>query len=133
MVMFFRLCNSPATFQGMMNKIFADMILEGWLEIYMDNMLIHLETKEQDSSQTEWVLERLILHDLYLKPQKCTFNMEEVEYLGMIISPGQIAMDLAKLAGIADWPTPLTVKQVRLFLEFANFYRRFINLYSDLA
>ena len=79
------------------------------------------------------VLKRLREHNLYLKPQKCVFNMKEVEYLRMIISPGQIVMDLAKLARIADWPVPLAVKQVRSFLGFTNFYWRFINWYSDLA
>ena len=52
-VMFFGLCNLPATFQGIMNEIFTDIITEGWIEIYMDNILIHLETEEQDSSRTE--------------------------------------------------------------------------------
>ena len=52
-VMFFRLCNSPATFQGIMNDIFADIIVEGWLEIYMDDMLLHSENEEQDSFRTE--------------------------------------------------------------------------------
>ena len=78
-------------------------------------------------------MERLIEHDLYLKPQKCIFNVKEVEYLGMIISPGQIVMDSAKLAGITEWPISLMVRQVRSFLEFMNFYQRFINWYSDLA
>jgi hypothetical protein len=50
-----------------------------------------------------------------------------VEYLGLIISPGKIVMDPAKLARITDWPVPLTVNQVRSFLGFANFYRWFIN------
>ena len=62
-------------------------------------------------------------YDFYLKPQKCVFNAEEVEYLGMIITLGKIAMDPAKLAGIVDWPVPLNVKQTRSFLGFANFYR----------
>ena len=51
--MFFGLCNSPATFQAMMNDVFADMIAEGWLEIYMDDMLLHSETEEQDYSRME--------------------------------------------------------------------------------
>jgi hypothetical protein len=117
----------------MMNDVFADMIAEGWLEIYMDDMLLHSETEEQDSSRTERVLQRLMENDLYLKPQKCAFDAEEVEYLGMVITPGKIAMDPAKLVGIAEWPAPLNTKQVRSFLGFANFYRRFIDRYLDLA
>ena len=61
--------------------------------------------------------------DLYLKLKKCEFNKTQVEYLGMIIEEGKIAMDPIKLGGIRDWPIPTTIKQVRSFLEFGNFYR----------
>ena len=60
--------------------------------------------------------------DLYLKLEKCSFNVSEVEYLRMIVKPGSLAMDPVKVAGIADWPVPSTVKDVQSFLGFANFY-----------
>ena len=60
--------------------------------------------------------------DLYLKLEKCLFNVSKVEYLGMIVEPGSLAMDPVKVAGIADWPIPSTVKDVQSFLGFANFY-----------
>ena len=60
--------------------------------------------------------------DLYLKLEKCLFNVSEVEYLRMIVKPGSLAMNPVKVAGIADWPIPSTVKDVRSFLGFANFY-----------
>ena len=60
--------------------------------------------------------------DLYLKLEKCSFTVCEVEYLGMIVKPSSLAMDPVKVAGIAEWPTPSTVKDVRSFLGFANFY-----------
>ena len=60
--------------------------------------------------------------DLYLKLEKCSFNISEVEYLGMIVKPGSLAMDPVKVAGIADWPIPSTVKDIQSFLGFANFY-----------
>jgi len=63
---------------------------------------------------------------------KCSFEVKEVDYLGMIISKNQIKMDLAKLKGIRDWLTPITVKQVQSFLEFGNFYRKFIGHYADI-
>ena len=60
--------------------------------------------------------------DLYLKLEKCSFNVSEVKYLGMIVKPGSLAMDPVKVAGITDWPIPSTVKDVQSFLGFANFY-----------
>lgn len=132
-VMFFGLCNSPATFQRMMNTLFADMLAEGWLVIYMDDILIFSQDKKTHQERTRRVLERLREHDLYLKPEKCLFDVTEVEFLGMIIRPGQFAMDPVKLQGIADWPTPNTVKQVRGFLGFGNFYRKFIDHFSEMA
>jgi len=132
-VMFFGLCNSPATFQAMMNDIFQDMMDEGWVIIYMDDILIFSDNIEDHRKRTLRVLQRLQENDLFLKTEKCAFEVSEVEYLGMIIRPGQIAMDPKKLAGISDWPVPNNVKGVRSFLGFGNFYRRFIAGYSDLA
>ena len=71
--------------------------------------------------------------DLHLKLEKCTFTASMVEHLGMIVKPGQIAMDPVKLNGIVQWPTPFKVKDVRSFLCFANFYCRFIPNYSTIA
>ena len=79
------------------------------------------------------VLDILRREKLFLKPEKCTFDAQEVEYLGMIIHPGQVAMDPAKLKGISEWPHPTTVKETRSFLGFCNFCRHFIANYSDLA
>ena len=72
-------------------------------------------------------------NDLYLKPRKCKFTQTKVEWLGMIIKENRISMDAGKLKGIQDWPTPTTVKEVRGFLEFGNFYQRFIHHYSNIA
>ena len=60
--------------------------------------------------------------NLYLKLKKCSFNVSEVKYLGMIVKPGSLTMDPVKVAGIVDWPVPSTVKDVRSFLGFTNFY-----------
>lgn len=111
-VMFFGLCNSPATFQTMMDELFKDMIDEGWLIIYMDDMLIFSENLEEQEKRTLQVLKRLQENNLFLKLEKCTFDAPQVEYLGMIISKNKVSMDPTKLAGIKDWPTPTTVKGV---------------------
>jgi hypothetical protein len=78
-------------------------------------------------------LKKLADHDLFLKPEKCKFHQKEVEYLGVIIGNGNVKMDPIKVEGIAKWPTPMTVKDVRSFLGFCNFYRAFIPSFSHLA
>ena len=132
-VMFFGLCNSPATFQAMMNDIFADMIREGWLHIYMDDMLIGGNSVRDIQEKTIRVVQRLQAHDLYLKLEKCLFDQAKLEFLGMIISYNAVSMDPVKVQGITGWPIPTTVKQVRGFLEFGNFYRWFIDHYAEIS
>ena len=109
-VMFFGLCNSPATFQAMMNDIFKDMIDKGWLIIYMDDMLLHSSDPVEHQLRTKRVLQRLKENDLFLKLEKCTFNVPEVEFLGMVVGHNHVKMDPAKVEGILNWPTPTTVK-----------------------
>ena len=93
MVMFFGMCNLPATFQAMMDSIFVDMIEGCIVIIYMDDILVFARTQEDLERYTKMVLQRLQEHDLYLKPTKCKFNKTRVEYLGMIVEEGRIAMD----------------------------------------
>src|SRR6202023_2410653 len=133
LVMFFGLCNSPATFQNMMNDILREEINEGWLLVYMDDILIFTPDRSKLNYYTRRVLRKLQENDLFLNLDKCTFDVEEIDYLGMIVRENQIKMDPTKLAGIAEWPIPTTVKQVRSFLGFGNFYRRFIGHYASIA
>ena len=132
-VMFFGMCNSPTTFQAMMDRTFEDILEGGFVLIYMDDILIFAHTKEHLEQLTKQVLQHLQENDLYLKPKKCEFNKEHIEYLGMVIQEGKISMDSVKVKGIQDWPKPTTVKQVRSFLGFGNFYRKFIKKFSELA
>src|SRR5271168_2880562 len=132
-VMFFGICNSPATFQAMMDNIFTTMIDGHLVIIYMDDILIFANTQKELERTTRMVLEKLRENDLFLKAKKCEFDKTKIEYLGMIIEEGKISMDPVKLGGIKNWPIPTTIKQVRSFLGFGNFYRKFISHYSDLA
>ena len=132
-VMFFGLCNSPATFQAMMDEIFKEEVDEGWLGIYMDDMIIHSEDEETHRVRTRRVLQKLRDHDLYLNLGKCYFDKDHVEYLGLIVSHNTVAMDPVKIEGILKWTVPETVRQVRAFTGFANFYRRFIPNFSHIA
>ena len=131
--MFFRMCNSPAKFQVMMDDIFKDLIEEGIVIIYMDDMFLSAKTKEQLRENTRRVLQRLMENNLYLKPKKCEFCKEKIKWLGMVIQEGKITMDPGKLKGIQDWPAPTTVRQVWGFLGFGNFYRHFIRGFSEVA
>jgi hypothetical protein len=132
-VMFFGMCNSPATFQAMMDNIFMTMIDNQLVIVYMDNILIFADTKEELERITKLKLEKLREHDLFLKAKKCKFCQTRIEYLGMIIEEGKISMDTVKLGGIMEWPVPTMLKQTRSFLGFGNFYRKFISHYSELA
>ena len=132
-VMFFSMCNSPATFQAMMDDIFKDEKAQGWVIIYMDNIFVFTKELLDNIHNTRKILQQLWDNDLYLKPEKCSFWQKKVEYLGLIIKEGKIGMDLTKLKGISDWPEPTTVKQVRSFLGFGNYYRWFIHGYGDLT
>ena len=109
-VMFFGMCNSPATFQAMMDDIFIGMIDEKLVIIYMDDIVIFAKTKEELERITKMVLAKLQEHDLFLKAKKCEFCKLKIKYLGMIIEEGKISMDPIELARIRDWPTPSTVK-----------------------
>jgi hypothetical protein len=122
-VMMFGLTNSPATFQTMMNKIFADLIAENKMCVYINDILIYSVDLVEHCWIMDMVLRRLRKHKLYLKPDKCKFKQQHIEYLGLIISKGKIKMDLVKVARVADWPTPKLKKEVQQFVGFANFYQ----------
>jgi len=123
LVMFFSLTNSLAMFQTMMNNIFKDLIDEGVMTIYMDDILIFGGwMKEQHHTIIVKVLDILWKHRLYLKAEKCIFEQPKVKYLSLILSEGCIEMDLVKVAGIQDWLTPKNVTKVQSFIGFINFY-----------
>ena len=137
-VIFFGLTNSPAMFQAMMDQILQPWgdkwALEGvkgsW---YMDDVLITSKDKRKHQQATHELLDILEANDLFLKPEKCVWEQPHVNYLGLILEEGVTHMDLAKVAGIANWLIPTSVKQVQSFLGFCNFYRPFIYQFSHIA
>ena len=98
----------------------------------MDNLFLFAKDLRSLEENTKRVLQRLLDNDLYLKPRKCEFTQTKVEWLGMIIEENRIC-GCWELKGIRDWPIPTTVKEVRGFLGFGNFYQRFIQHYSNIA
>ena len=133
LIMYFGLCNSPATFQAMMNKIFTNM--DDVVVVYINDLMIFTKTENQaehDKIVLE-VLRRLEENDLFMKPEKCTFHATEVDFLGMIVGHDGIKMDQEKVKATLEWPELKMVKGVRSFLRLANFYRRFIKDYMKVA
>ena len=133
-VMFFRLTNSPVTFQTMMNTIFAEEIVEGWLIVYMDDILVATKDNLQFHKKcVHRILEKLKKHNLYLKPEKCIFKQCRIKFLGVILENGTVQKDPAKVKGVADWSPPQKVMDICSFLGFTRFYHYFIPNYSLIA
>jgi len=79
------------------------------------------------------VLKRLQFNDLYTKVEKCFFKQSSIKYLGIIILENKVQMDEEKLLGVLEWPVLTKVKQVQVFLGFANFYHRFIKNFAKMS
>jgi hypothetical protein len=107
--------------------------LDQFTSAYLDNILIYSDTMEEHGEHVRWILECLTTAGLHLKPEQYEFHKTEVKYLGLIISADDIKMDSAKMEKVEKWPIPENVRDVRSFLGFANFYRRFIKGYSMVA
>src|SRR5258706_4554348 len=116
--MFFGLCNSPMTFQTMMNDILQDSTHNGEAICYMDDILVYSHTLSNHWWIICQVLSTLQEQRLFLKPEKCKFEQKEVKYLRLVISKDHVAMDPMK---------------VQSFLDFVNFYQKFICNFSDIA
>ena len=119
--MFFGLTNSPAMFQTMMNTIFATEIAEGWLTIYMDDMAIHTgkkpgETDEEHHKRHRELVKRVLTklqdNNLFLKLEKCSFEQDSIEFLGIRIHAGTVNMDDTKIDKVCDWAPPKNVREV---------------------
>jgi len=125
-VMFFGMTNLPATFQAMMNEILRDLINEGKVAAFVDNVLVGTEMEEGHDEIVEEILRRLEENDLYIKPEKCVWKVRKIGFLGVVIGPDGIEMEKEKVEGVLSWPEPKNVKDIRKFLGLTNYYRRFI-------
>jgi hypothetical protein len=131
-VMPFGLMNAPAVFQQFVNDIFADM-LDISVVLYLDDILIYSDNMEDHKKHVQEVLHRLRHHGLYCTLSKSEFHKDTVEFLEYVLSPNGLSMSEKKIRTILDWPVPRKVKDIQSFLGFANFYRRFIQGYSNIT
>ena len=132
-VMFFRLTNSPATFQAMMNELLRDLINTGKVAVFIDDMIIGTETKEGHDELVAEVIKKMEENDVYVKPEKYRWKVREVGFLGVIIGPEGIKMEEEKMKEVLKWPMPKYVKNVQKFLGLANYYRRSIEGFTSIA
>ena len=120
--MHYGLTNAPASFQHFMNDVFKDL-LDVCVVVYLDDILVYLENPDIHTTHIIEVLHRLRANNLYVKVEKCEFNVTTTEFLGFVISPDSLRMDESKIQVIRDWPVPRKVKDIQSFLGLANCYR----------
>src|SRR6266702_323520 len=126
--MYFGLTNSPTTFQTMMNYIYCDIILKHEsrgtaIHVYMDDIGITTQTNMEDhTAAVSDVLQVAVDHNLFFKPEKCTFHTPSMDYLGVILEKGVTRMDPVKIAGIDKWEVPQNITEVRHTVGFFNVY-----------
>ena len=117
----------------MMNKIMRNLINEGKVAVFVDDILVGMDSEEGHDEIVVEVLKRLEENDLYVKPEKCSWKISKVNFLGVVMGQGKIKMEEEKVEGVLNWPIPKTVRDIRKFLGLANYYRWFIKNFAALA
>ena len=131
-VMPFGLTNAPATFQRLMERVLAGLQWHTCL-VYIDDIIIFSETIEEHLKQIQSIFDRLKQAKLKLKPKKCKLLQTKVKYLGHVVSKDGVETDPDKIAVVKEWPRPSCVKDVRSFVGFCSYYRRFIPHFATVA
>src|SRR4051812_9767052 len=131
-VMPFGVTNAPGVFMEYMNRIFHPY-LGKFVVVFIDDILIYSKSEEEHAEHLRTVLELLKEKQLFAKLSKCEFWLEEVSFLGHVISKNGIAVDPTKIEAVSQWEAPKSVSEIRSFLGLAGYYRKFIEGFSKLA
>ena len=126
------LANAPATYQRVMEECLGDLHLRICF-IYLDDIIIFAKSFEEHLERLQMVFEKLREAGIKLSPKKCSLLMKRVRYVGHIVSESGIEPDGEKIAKVLDWPTPTSREQVRQFLGFIGYYRKFIRDFAKIA
>ena len=126
------LSTAPATFQRLMQTSMNDLIFQILL-VYLDDLLVYSKTFEEHLQRLQTVFDRLREVGLKLNPDKCQFAKRSVEYLGYTVSSEGISTSPEKIKAVSAWKVPTTLRDVRSFLGFASYHRRFIQKFSQTA
>ena len=116
-----------------MNKILRDFINEGKVVAFVDDVLVGMEIEEGYDEIVEEILRRLEENNLYIKLEKYVWKARKIGFLGVVIRPNGIKMKKEKVEKVLSWPQPKNVKDIRKFLGLANYYRRFIKDFAQVA
>ena len=131
--MLFGLSNAPAIFQGYVNKILAEK-LDIFVVIYLDDILIYTKNPGQPYVEAVcWVLDQLCKHFLFANLKKCRFHQDEICFLEYVVLSKGISIEAERIKVVKDWPEPKSVRNIQVFLGFANFYQQFIQSFSRMA
>ncbi len=131
-VMPFGVVNGPATFQGYINLVFREY-LDILYIAYLDDILIYSVNPFKHTEAVRQVLKRLLKNGLFVKLEKCMFNVTEISFLGFILITEGVKMELSRKSTISEWPEPTSHRDIQVFLRFVNFYRRFIMGFSRIV
>jgi len=116
-----------------MNDLFQDLINQGDMVIFIDDILVATDIKKRHNELVKEVIKRLEENDLFVKPEKCKWKVRGVEFLGVVIGPKGVEMQKEKIEKVLNWPVPRNIKEVQKFLGLANYYRRFIKDFARIA
>ena len=128
----FGLTNAPATFMDLMNRIFRPYV-DQFFAVFIDYILVYSKYRENHDTHLRVVLETLRKKQLYAKLNKCEFWLNEVSFLGHIVSKEGIRVNLKKIEVVLDWKPPRNVTEVRSFLGLVGYYKRFVKGFSMTA
>ncbi|KAL0539963.1 hypothetical protein IC582_024185 [Cucumis melo] len=131
-VMSFGLTNAPAVFMDLMNRVFREF-LDTFVIVFIDDILIYSKTEAEHEEHLRMVLQTLRDNKLYAKFSKCEFWLQQVSFLGHVVSKAGVSVDPAKIEAVTGWTRPSTVSEVRSFLGLAGYYRRFVENFSRIA